>query len=553
MSTLPDIIDESVIERGGLKIYTTLDLELQEKAEKIISDHALASEKEWNASNAALVALDPKNGDIISMVGSRGYSDPDIDGKYNIALAKRQPGSAFKPIIYATAFEQGYTPDTVVFDTQTQFGTDCPVGSMSDTPPCYAPSDYDGLYKGPMRLRNALAESRNVPAVKLFYMVGIQTALSKAKAAGISTLADANHYGLTLVVGGGEVTLLDLTSAYGSFANDGTHVAARAITRVEDENGTVIATVESKGDPVFSPEAVRELNDVLSDNVARTPLFGAQSGLYFAGTPVAAKSGTTNNNKDAWLIGYTPNLVVGVWSGNNNNTPMKKGSAINIRPWRAYFDAAFTKIPYEPFIAPAPISPDTKPILRGVWQGGDTFTIDTVSGGLATDLTPQETRKEFVASPNPHDILHWITRGNVTGPSPSNPASDNQYARFEFGAQNWIALHPETIQTTQKPNFHDNIHTEENMPKITQLDCEGISSGTVHCEASVEHEEPLMSFTVSVNGIKALTQTQSNSMISFDIPVLDFIENTEAGFEITLTVTDTVYSKASETVLTTLQ
>ncbi len=551
MSTLPDIIDESVIERGGLKVYTTLDLELQDKAEKIIRDHALAAEKEWNASNAALVALDPKNGDIISMVGSRGYSDPDIDGKYNVAIAKRQPGSAFKPIIYATAFEQGFTPDTAIFDTKTQFSTDCPVASMADTAPCYSPSNYDGLYKGPMQLRNALAESRNVPAVKLFYMVGIQNALNKAKAAGISTLTDANRYGLTLVLGGGEVTLLDLTSAYGSFANDGTHVEPRAVTRVEDENGTVIATVESKGDPVYSPEAVRQLNDVLSDNVARTPLFGAQSGLYFANTPVAAKTGTTNSNKDAWLIGYTPNLVVGVWSGNNNNTSMKKGSSINIKPWRQYFDASFAKIPYTSFIAPAPVSINAKPILRGVWQGGDTFTIDTISGGLATDLTPDETKKTFVASPNPHDILHWIDRGNVAGAAPSNPASDNQYARFEYGAQLWINQHPEAVQTTQKPTFSDNIHTQSNMPKIEEFDCDMVGS-VARCEATVEHEFNLASFTATINGIKALSQMPTGDTFSFEIPVSDFIESAAGNAEIGLTVVDTVFNKATETVLVTL-
>src|SRR3989338_8886682 len=209
------------VERSGLQVITTLDYDLQKRAEETLTKAALSNEKNFNASNAGLVAIDPKTGQILTMVGSRGYFDPEIEGKVNIALANRQPGSAFKPFVYATALGKGYTPETILFDLQTQFGSQCRPDDFSCEPPCYSPGNFDLKFRGPMTLREAIAQSVNVPSVKVLYLAGITDSLKTASDMGISTLGDKNQYGLTLVLGGGEVNLLEMTGAYAVFANDG--------------------------------------------------------------------------------------------------------------------------------------------------------------------------------------------------------------------------------------------------------------------------------------------------------------------------------------------
>jgi membrane peptidoglycan carboxypeptidase len=221
----------------GLKVTTTIDWDLQQVAEKTIKENALKNEQEYDATNSALVAIDPKTGQILSMVGSRDYSDRTIDGAFNVATAGRQPGSSFKPIVYSRAFEKGFEPETVIFDVPTQFGTgsECPALSMKDTAPCYAPNNYDNKFLGPISLRSALAQSRNIPAVKMLWLVGLSDALATAKKLGLTTLdRTGDRYGLTLVLGGGEVSLLDMTSVYSVFANDGVRNPVTGILKVED-------------------------------------------------------------------------------------------------------------------------------------------------------------------------------------------------------------------------------------------------------------------------------------------------------------------------------
>ena len=225
------------LEESGWRIITTLDMDLQEAAERIVGEYGVSNKENFDAENAALVAIDPKTGDILTMVGSRNYFDEEIDGNFNIALAKRQPGSAFKPFVYAQAFSEGYAPETVVFDVKTQFSTACSVGDFSTEDPCYTPGNYDQIYRGPMSLRDALAQSVNVPAVKVLYLVGISDALRLARAMGVSTLEGGDRYGLTLVLGGGEVTLLDMVSAYSVFANEGVKNEKRSILKIEGRNG----------------------------------------------------------------------------------------------------------------------------------------------------------------------------------------------------------------------------------------------------------------------------------------------------------------------------
>lgn len=463
---------EKMVREDGLKVTTTLDYELQTKAEEIVKKYALENKKTFNAENAALVAIDPKTGQILTMVGSRDYFDKEIDGNFNVALAHRQPGSTFKPFVYATAFDKGYTPETILFDLPTEFQTTCnpqgkPIGNTNPED-CYMPENYDGKYFGPITLRDALAQSRNVPAIKILYLAGIKDSLNTARNMGISSLGDSNQYGLTLVLGGGEVSPLEITSAYGVFANSGIRNAYTPIIKIENGKGEILEESQLRPEQVLSEESANKISDILSDNKARLPAYGANSPLQFTDRPVAVKTGTTNDFRDVWIIGYTPNLVVGSWAGNNNNTPIeKKVAGLVIAPmWRAFMDEALKKTPKEYFTEPSSTPTDLKPVFRGVWQGYDSFTIDKISNKLATDFTPEETRQE-IFMPNVHEILHWVNKNDPWGQVPEKPEDDPQYEHWEYPVRIWLASHP--LPTPTKPLNNDDIHTENKKPKIQIL------------------------------------------------------------------------------------
>ncbi len=469
---LEDEYGKDVIFEEGLTVVTTLDYELQKKAEEIVLKNALEQEELYDAENQGLIAIDPRNGEVLAMVGSRDYFDENIDGNFNVTLAERQPGSSFKPFIYYTAFKEGYTPDTILWDARTQFSTQCsPESTASGAGSvCYSPANYDSLYKGPLTVRNALGQSRNVPAVKMLYLVGINDSIETAEQAGITSLTDPERYGLTLVLGGGEVSLLEMTSAYGVFANDGIRVPPTGILKVTDLNGTILEEWDpkEKEKQVLDKQAVRLLNDILSDNVARTPLLGASSFMYFgAGTDVAAKTGTTNSSRDGWLIGYTPEIAVGVWTGNNDNRPMEKGSSISGPTWRAFMDEALKTLERERFPDPSPIEgyESLSPLHRGIWQSGEPIVIDSLSGKLATEFTPSEFRKE-VFRLEPHSELYWINPRNPLGPRPETP-TDNQFKNWEFAVQKWVLDNPDKLGASiVPPTEEDNIHTPENQPSL---------------------------------------------------------------------------------------
>ena len=410
---------EAVYE-SGLKVITTLNYDLQQIGEEVVAEYAYANEENFNAENAALVAVDPKTGQILTMVGSRNYFDEDIDGKFNITTAYRQPGSTFKPIVYATAFETGYTPETVVFDVPTQFSTNCEPDNFTSLDGCYSPVNYDAEFRGPMTFRNALAQSINIPAVKALYLVGVQNALETAEKLGITSLAEnANHYGLPLVLGGGEVSPLEITSAYGVFANDGVRYPHTAILKVEDSVGTTLEEYEeTEGERILSEKTARSVSSVLSDIQARTPAYGENS-FSFGSQQVAVKTGTTNDFRDVWIMGYTPNIAVGTWGGNNDNSPIvKKVAGFVLAPmWRAYMDQALPLIPAENF-QPIPQEENTetlKPVLKGFWQGSN------------------------VSSPEVHSILHWVIKNNPRDATPTNPTSDPQYNFWEYAVRLWAS------------------------------------------------------------------------------------------------------------------
>ncbi len=429
---------ERAIEERGFRVITTLDYRLQSIAQEIVSRHAKENAEKFNATNAALTAIDPKTGQILVMVGSRDYFDTEIDGAYNIALAKRQPGSAFKPFVYAEALRKGYTSETVVFDVPTQFSTACTPEDTRDTDPCYYPSNYDSIFRGPVTLRNALAQSINIPAVKVLYLAGIADSIRLAKSMGISTLSDMSRYGLTLVLGGGEVTLLDITSAYGVFATEGIRFEPVSILRIEDSSGEVIEEYQGRGTRVLESDIARSISDILSDNAARTPAFGERSYLYFPGRDIAAKTGTTNEYKDAWVVGYTPSITVGAWAGNNDNSSMEKRVAgFIIAPlWHEFMEAALPTFPEEVFGSPPIIPFDIKAVFRGIWQGSDGYILDKTTGVRATEKTLAENRVEIFGG-GVHSILHWVDRNNPRGPKPERPDEDSQYLYWEYGVSRW--------------------------------------------------------------------------------------------------------------------
>ncbi len=476
-----------MVENGGLKVITTLDLELQKEAEQMVKDYAKTIEKNDNAYNASMVAVDPKTGQILVMVGSRDwYADPLPEGctpgvnckfepKLNVATygKGRQPGSSFKPFVYATALKEGYTENTVVFDLQTEFNSSCnPDGTpMAGTneDECYMPGNFDNLFRGPVTFKDALAQSINVPAVKVLYLAGIKNAIQTAEDLGITTLADPQRYGLTLVLGGGEVTPLEMTGAYSVFANDGVKNPVTGILKIEDNKGKTIEEFNPRPVRELDSNIAREINDMLKDNDARAPEFGEQSWLYFPEREVAVKTGTTNDYRDAWVIGYTPNFALGLWVGNNDNTPMEKKIAgfIAAPLWNRFFKKVFETLPDEEFQAPIDQSSiNLKPVLNGSWQGGISYFIDSMSGKLATDLTPENTKVEKVLT-QIHSILFWVNKNDPRGKIPENPEKDPQFNLWEEPVRKWAENQNIKEQTDNDiPKEYDDIHTEENRPNI---------------------------------------------------------------------------------------
>jgi 1A family penicillin-binding protein len=463
---------EGAIEQDGLIVTTTLDWNLQNKAEKMILEYSKKIEKKFNAKNASLVAIDPKTGQILVMVGSRDYFDTENDGNFNVATAKRQPGSAFKPFVYAAAFEKGYTPETVVFDLETEFNTSCnpdgtPILSTTKPEECYMPQNYDNIFRGPTTLREALAQSINIPSVKVLYLAGLKNSLQTAKKLGITTLKDTNRYGLTLVLGGGEVKLLEMVAAYSVFANNGFKNNTTGIIEIKNNKGEILEKIKPQPKKVLEENIALIINDILSDNKARTPAFGSQSYLYFPERDVAVKTGTTNDYRDAWVIGYTPNFSLGLWVGNNDNTPMKKKIAgfIAAPLWNSFFKEVFKNLPKESFKKPVKIEVE-KPVLKGEWKGSEVYFIDSVSGKLATEFTPKNLVKEKVVM-NIHSILHWVDKNNPLGKIPERPEKDSQYNLWEYPVQNWVKyqnIKQETLNDI--PKEYDDIHKPEYKPII---------------------------------------------------------------------------------------
>jgi membrane peptidoglycan carboxypeptidase len=301
------------IDRRGLTITTSLDLDLQKKAEAVVKDE-IGKDKSLRISNGAALITDPKDGQILAMVGSKDYYAGDIDGKYNVTTALRQPGSSIKPINYLLALMKGWTLASTVEDEPVVY-------QISGQKP-YAPQDYDGKFRGLVTLRTALASSLNVPSVRVLAQDGVNNMIDLGQLMGITTWEDRSRFGLALALGSGEVKMTDMATAYGIFANLGKKAELNPILEIDNYLGETIYKAKTEEQAVVDPKLAFMIDDVLSDNNARAPIFGLNSKLKINGKTVAVKTGTTNILRDNWCIGWTPSYLVAAWVGNNDDTPM---------------------------------------------------------------------------------------------------------------------------------------------------------------------------------------------------------------------------------------
>jgi penicillin-binding protein 1C len=422
---LEQMYGEKLVEEGGLKVTTTLDLDLQQKAQQAVKEE-IDKVAKLHITNGSAMVLNPNNGEILSMVGSKDFFAKDIDGQFNVAVdGFRQPGSSIKPVTYALAFRRGFTPASVIMDTPTTF----PGGEGQKD---YEPKNYDGKFHGPVQLRFALGSSLNIPAVKLLAQVGVKDMLGLAYDMGFQTLepsvVNQRRFGLSVTLGGGEVHLINTVSAYSAFANGGNKVEPVAILKVEDKDGKVL--YEHRPQPqkqVLSPQEAFLINHVLSDNNARLMAFGPNSQLNINGRPIAVKTGTTNNRVDNWTIGWSRNAMVGVWVGNNDNSPMTQVASgiTGASPiWRRIILETLSK----------GMKDEAWPIPPNV----DAKMIDQISGYPEHDSFP--TRSEYAITgtiPVLPDLIHTklkLCRGQ------NKIASESDIARGEYDEKEFIIM-----------------------------------------------------------------------------------------------------------------
>ncbi len=410
---------EDIVEKGGLRVITTLDWKLQQIAETAVENGANRNTELYQGKNAALVAQDPKTGQILALVGSKDYFDKSVDGNFNVAVrGLRQPGSSFKPFAYVTAFEKGYSPNTVIFDLPTEFSSYTDVCRLvninynDENPLCFHPQNFDGDFRGPINLRNSLAQSINVASVKVLYLAGLNDTIKTAQNFGLTTINDPGRYGLSLVLGGGEVKLIDMVEAYSVFSQEGIKHNQAIILEVDSAKGDILEKYLDQATRVIDQQYPKLVNNILSDIDARAGLFQSSLNLtVFPGRDVALKTGTTNDYKDAWTLGYTPSLTIGVWAGNSDNTPMQKhaGSILAAVPiWSEFMNAALQNYPMEFFNKPDGVQ-ENKPMMNG----------------------------EYIINGQVHEILYYVDKTNPMGPQPLNPEYDSQFWNWELPLKNW--------------------------------------------------------------------------------------------------------------------
>ncbi|RJQ34443.1 PBP1A family penicillin-binding protein [Candidatus Parcubacteria bacterium] len=452
----------AAIEQNGWTITTSLDWEAQELAQAAVDEFAPANLEKYEATNASLVSVDVESGEILAMIGSKDYFNDEIDGQVNVALSKRQPGSSMKPLVYLKAFEKGYRPDTVLFDLVTNF-------SASGKP--YEPHNYDLQERGPVTMRQALAGSLNIPAVKTLYLAGVYDVVNLANSFGYTTLTEPDRYGLSLVLGGAEVKLLEHVNAYATFAREGVYKDTVPILEIKDPKGKVIWQKDdnNKGRRVIDKEYVRTLNSILSDNDARAFVFGQSNYLTLPDRPVAAKTGTTNDYHDAWTLGFTPSVATGVWVGNNDNSEMKRGadgSVVAAPIWNKFMREYAKKYEVLGFKTQE-LEPCDKAMVCGSIGQEFKVKIDKISGKLATEFTPY-TQVEEKTYRNVHNILHYVNINDPLGEPLADPTHEPQYNLWEGPVLKWVEEQDYTNEAP--PTEYDDIHTPDLQPSITWVD-----------------------------------------------------------------------------------
>lgn len=519
---------EDYVRTAGLKVVTTLDWKLQEIAEKVVMDGANRNTELYAGHNASLVAEDANTGQILSLVGSKDYfGDPEpaecvigdsckFEGNYNVAAqGLRQPGSSLKPFAYLAAFKKGYTPDTIVFDVPTEFAyqnPDCPLvvdfktdthtedpEAPADNKGCFHPRNFDEIFRGPVSLQKALAQSINVPAIKALYLAGIDTVLNLTKDFGITTLTERGRYGLSLVLGGGEVKLIDMAHAYSVLAQEGVKRSQSFILKITDDSNRVLEEFSDQPQQIMDPQYVRMINNILSDADLRAPLFQNSLSLtVFPNQDVALKTGTTNDYRDAWAMGYTKSLVVGVWAGNNDNSVMqKRGSSIlaAIPIWSSFMSQALQDRPTEPFSRPEELFID-KPMLKGQYivnysYGGQTY-------------------------PHIHDILYYSDKNDPQGPYPAHPEEDSQFQNWEEPTITWAKANiPNFDQIYNRPIPSDSSVESGNADLFLTVNYPTNGSfiqGPLSVSAQIKSTVPVKKIEVYFNGsiIDQLSGLSSN-------------------------------------------
>ena len=509
---------EQMVESGGLRVTTTLDWDLEEKAEKIMNEE-IKKIKSLKVSNGAAVVLDPKKGEILAMVGSYDYFDKDY-GSFNVTTALRQPGSSGKPFIYATALTKGYTAATMIFDAKTEY----PAGDPAKPNATYVPENYDVKYRGPMELRYALGNSTNTVAVKLTALAGLADIMTNGYNAGISTWepTDENmrNVGLSLALGGREVKLLELTSAYGAFATGGTRNDLNSILKVTDNKGKTIYEYHPiSGKRVFSEEISFIISHILSDNNARKDVFGEVNNLQVSGHTVAVKTGTTDKKRDNWTVGYDQNRVVGVWVGNNDNTVMAPGITSGVTGaapiWNRIIREALRDFPNAEFKKPDKVvAVQVDALGGGLPHGGDPIRSEYFVRG--TEPTGQSAiYKKIKISKSDGKIANelQIKLGDYEEKefvvfNETDPVSETGKNRWQEAVNNWIKDNRKGDERWNPPTevSSENSNTVT-IRWVTPNDHEQVNSNDFRVAAKAYAIRDIVKFTLYIDGSKKVEKS----------------------------------------------
>lgn len=500
---------QTTVNNGGLRVVTTLDWDKQQKAETAINDNIPNIEK-YGGDNAALVSIDAHNGQILALVGSRGFFDNEHHGQVNVATSpNQQPGSSFKPIVYYTAFTKGYIPETRIYDLETDFPTESGV---------YHPHNFDGHEHGLLTLRTALDQSYNIPAVKMMYLAGKDEVINNAEKMGYTTFSDRSRFGLSMALGAGDVSLLEHTAAYATFAREGEYHRPGAILKVMDREGNTLEEWQDRAEQTLDQSAVRTLNNVLSDAAARGSIF---RGLNLSDRPVAAKTGTSNEFRDAWAMGYTPSIATGVWTGRNDNAPMNylaDGIVIAAPLWREYMESILVGSPVETFNSPSYKA--ATEVLGGNLDTEKEYSVDSVTGEIIPDECVDTYPSAYVTKKTlkeTHTILHYINREDPTGSAPEDPAKDPMYNSWEAGVQRYAESKPTEYVTDKTPRADCHMRDANQQP-------------TVHISSLEDGETYLRrAFIISAN----VTPGSGRTVTTIRYLIDDFLVDTDEGETIT--------------------